>query len=164
MATSWLPLQDEGATLLERAVGHRDAYAEAFGRVNDELWAQDAVSPTLLELCRLRIAQLLGTDPATIERTPAAYADGWDDAALPDLSRWDTSPRFDDRQRTCLGYAEQLLYDARGAGGDLASNVIASIGEDGFIVLTYACGFFETTHRARLILADDTPEERDGDS
>jgi hypothetical protein len=53
----------------------------------------------------------------------------------------------------CLGFAEQVAIDAQGVTDDDAAKVIATIGEGGFLVLTYACGFFETTQRARILLA-----------
>jgi hypothetical protein len=54
--------------------------------------------------------------------------------------------------RACLGYAEQLLIDAQEVSDGQAAEVVAAIGEGGFLVLTYACGLFETTQRARLLV------------
>jgi alkylhydroperoxidase family enzyme len=107
-----------------------------------------------LELCRLRIAQLIGGEEAFAYRTPEAVA-GLDETLVAVLSQWPTDARFDRRLRTCLGYAEQLLLDASGVSDDQAAEVVDAVGEGGFLVLTYACGLFETTQRAERLLGAD---------
>ena len=109
-------------------------------------------APSLLELCRLRIAQLLGCEAALVHRTPEAIAAGLDEDLVSSLSQWPTDARFSDQARACLGYAEQLLIDAQGVSDEDADRMIDAVGQGGFLVLTYACGLFETTQRARLTI------------
>jgi alkylhydroperoxidase family enzyme len=137
---------------LDRVINHRPAYAAAFRDVEEALWGQVVLDPEILELCRLRIAQLLGADAELHVRTPAA---GRVDESLIDvLARWPTAPGFSEQQRSCLEYAEQILVDAQGVTDEQAAQTIEAVGEGGFLVLTYACGFFETTQRARLLLEE----------
>jgi alkylhydroperoxidase family enzyme len=133
-----------GSTLLEQVAARRAAYGAALDDVQAALWDQNVVDAQTLELCRLRIGQLLGASPAP-ERVDPALADA--------VSQWPTDARFDARQRTVLAYAEQVLVDAQEVTDAQATAVVDAIGEDGFLVLTYACGFFETTQRAELMLA-----------
>lgn len=147
---TWFPELLEGDTLLDRVFNHRPAYAEALREVQSALWEQDVLEPEILELCRLRIAQLLGDRDATSERSPAAV--GLDESLVLSLARWPTAPAFNDRHRVCLGYAEQLLMDAQAVSDEDAARVIDAIGEGGFLVLTYACGLFETTEHAKIVL------------
>ena len=133
-------------------VGARPEYAAALRDIEDAIWHQALVSPMILELCRLRIAQILGCDVALEHRTPRALADGFDEALVDSLTLWPTGGCFDRRLRACLGYAEQLLMDAQEVSDELCNAVIDEVGEGGFLVLTYACGLFETTQRARLVL------------
>jgi alkylhydroperoxidase family enzyme len=133
-------------------VGARPEYAAALRDIEDAIWTQTLVSPTILELCRLRIAQILGCTVALEYRTPRALTDRFDEALVDSLTLWPTSGRFDRRMRACLGYAEQLLIDAQEVSDELCSAVIDEVGDGGFLVLTYACGLFETTQRARLVL------------
>jgi alkylhydroperoxidase family enzyme len=139
-------------THFSSVVGARSAYAAALRDVEDAVWAQDLVSATILELCRLRIAQILGCAAALGHRTPEALAAGFDEALVDSLARWPTDSRFDNRTRACLGYAEQILIDAQEVSDEQARVVIDALGEGGFLVLTYACGLFETTQRGRLVL------------
>jgi alkylhydroperoxidase family enzyme len=133
-------------------VGARPEYAAALRDIEDAIWNQTLVSPTILELCRLRIAQILGCAAAVEYRTPRAIADRFDEALVDSLTSWPTSGRFDRRLRACIGYAEQLLIDAQEVPDELCRAVIDEVGEGGFLLLTYACGLFETTQRARLVL------------
>jgi len=147
MAEPWLQATEteEGSTLVEQLTGHRPTYGAALGEVVQAIWDQDVVDAATLELCRLRIGQLLGAEP---EPEPGRV----DPALAAGLRRWPTDDRFDARLRTVLGYAEQILLDAQELSDTQAQQVIDTIGEDGFLVLTYACGVFETTQRAEMIL------------
>jgi alkylhydroperoxidase family enzyme len=135
-----------------RIVGHRPRYAAALADIEAALWQQEVVSPVLLELCRLRIAQLLGCSVALVHRTPQAVAAGLDESLVSSLSHWPTDARFSGPERICLAYAEQLLMDAQGVSDEEADRVIDAVGQGGFLVLAYACGLFETTQRARLMI------------
>jgi alkylhydroperoxidase family enzyme len=149
MPAPWFPEPAEGDTVLDCVANLRPGYADALRQVEAALRAQDVLEPELLELCRLRVAQLLGADDDGTDAVALATLDA---AFVDDLRRWPTAPVFSQRQRVCLGLAEQLLVDAQGVSDEDAALVIDAIGEDGFLVLTYACGFFETTTRARILL------------
>jgi alkylhydroperoxidase family enzyme len=133
-------------------VSRRPRYAAALADIETALWQQEVVGPLLLEFCRLRIAQLLGCEVALAHRTPEAVAAGLDENLVHALARWPSDARFSDQTRTCLGYAEQLLMDAQGVSDEDSDRVIEAVGQGGFLVLTYACGLFETTQRARLTI------------
>jgi alkylhydroperoxidase family enzyme len=148
----WPRGDGSGAPTFDEIVTHRPRYAQALTAVETALWQQDVVSPIVLELCRLRVAQLLGCESASAQRTAEAVSAGLDEAVVAALAQWPTDPRFDDGMRACLGYAEQLLIDAQEVSDGQAAEVVAAIGEGGFLVLTYACGLFETTQRARLLV------------
>ena len=146
------PAGTGASTSFDDIVGARPEYAAALRDVEYAVWNQTLVSPILLELCRLRIAQILGCTVALEHRTPQALADRFDEAMADSLTSWPNSGCFDRRARACLGYAEQLLVDAQEVSDELCGAVIDELGEGGFLVLTYACGLFETTQRARLVL------------
>ena len=151
VSATWFPVLADGDTTLDRVVNHRPAYAAAMRDVEAAIWSQDAIAPETLELCRLRIAQLLGAVGDLTARTPAAA--GLDESLVALLAQWPSAPGFTDEHRVCLGYAEQLLVDAQGVTDDDAALVIDTVGEGAFLVLAYSCGFFETTQRANILLA-----------
>ena len=151
MTATWFPERVDGRTLLDRVAGLRPAYAAALREVEAAVWDQDQVEPELLELCRLRIAQMLDADES-LTRPPVAVTR--DDALVSQLRQWPTSDAFDERRRAALGFAEQLVVDAQGVSDEHAAQVIATLGDGAFLVLTYACGFFETTQRASMVLTN----------
>jgi alkylhydroperoxidase family enzyme len=151
MPATWFPELADGETVLDRVVNLRPAYADAMHEVEAALRAQDVLEPELLELCRLRITQLLAADD---DATRASAVTTLDASVVDNLRQWPTAPVFSERQRACIGFAEQVLLDAQGVSDEQAAQVVDVIGEDGFLVLTYACGFFETTSRARILLTD----------
>jgi alkylhydroperoxidase family enzyme len=134
-------------------IGARAGYAAALRDVEAALWNQSLVSPIVLEICRLRIAEMLGCQAALDHRTREAVQAGLDENLGGSLANWPTDTGYDGRIRACLEYAEQLLVDAQGVSDELARLIIDELGEGGFLVLTYACGLFETTQRARLVLS-----------
>jgi len=153
MPQTWFPASGAGvatsASVLEQVASLRPAYAAALRDVETAVWSQDQLEPELLELCRLRIAQMLEADEQATEPPVRVVLDP---VFVAQLRQWPTSDAFTERQRVCLGFAEQLVVDAQGVSDAYAASVIAAIGDGGFLVLTYACGFFETTQRASIVL------------
>ena len=153
MPETWFPASGAGvatsASVLERVASLRPAYAAALRNVETAVWSQDQLEPELLELCRLRIAQMLEADEQ-VTQPPVSVV--LDPVLVAQLRQWPTSDAFTERQRVCLGFAEQLVVDGQGVSDEQAASVIAAIGDGGFLVLTYACGFFETTQRASIVL------------
>lgn len=136
------------------AADHRDLLAE--------VW-RGTVDPRLLELCRLRMATLLGNDHAWSEpRTPAAVAAGLDEGMVESLSRWPTDERFDPTTRLCLRLAEQYVIDVHGITDELVAELGEAIGADGVVTLTTALATWEISHRfdnALLTTPSPTSEE-----
>lgn len=117
-----------------------DAYAAAW-RV---------VDPVLLELCRLRVAALLGCEAEATARTPAAREAGLDEATVADLPRWPTSPRYGARERACLALCEQFVMDVGGMPDGLALDVAEHLGSGGLADLVTALLVLEQRQRLRL--------------
>jgi hypothetical protein len=64
--------------------------------------SRQVADPWLLELCRLRLAQIMGA---------RAELAGADEQLLVELDRWESSAAFGERERAALAYAEQYHYD-----------------------------------------------------
>jgi alkylhydroperoxidase family enzyme len=148
MPASWVREDDTGLdALLEQtpAVATLRAYRDA-------VWSDPAGDPVLLELCRLRIAQLLGIDPAALTRHPAARRAGLDDAEVAELSRWPTSARFDARRRAALAFAEQWFLDPSGMRDEDCALLRGALGEPGCAAFTLGLALIEATLRLELAL------------
>lgn len=110
-----------------------------------------AVDPVLLELCRLRIAMLLGCEAERVVRTPCATQRGLEEATLAELAQWPSSSRFGPRERACLAFCEQFVLDVAAMTDEQAGQVAAHLGPGGLADL--AAGLLVLEQRQRLRLA-----------
>jgi len=115
--------------------------------------AWQSVDPLLLELCRLRIAQLLGNAAELAVRTPAAAAAGLDDAMIEQLPSWYSSSRYGARERACLAFCEQSLIDVANVTRDHTDAISAELGEQGLVDFVSALLVVEQRQRLRLAWA-----------
>ena len=149
MATSWI--RDPRARSLDELLSLSPA-ADSLRAYEVAVWRDPATDPLLLELCRLRIAQMLGLDPRTRPLAPSAVAAGLDDAWVADLSRWPTSARFGARERAALAFAEQWFFDPSGMTDDDCANLKSAIGEPGCVAFTMGLALSEAMLRLELAL------------
>lgn len=148
MPASWV---NEDATTLDELLSLTPA-APALLAYRERVWSDPAGDPLLLELCRLRMAQLLGLDAAALARHPAALRAGLDDARVADLPRWPTSPLFAARERAALAFAEQWLLDPGAMRDEECAALRAAIGETGCAAFTMGLALVEATLRLELAL------------
>jgi alkylhydroperoxidase family enzyme len=114
--------------------------------------ARAAVDPVLLELCRLRIAQLLRAASELRRRDTVARAAGLDEAKIAVLSRYPESPLYDDRERACISFAEQAAADAPGIRDDEIGRIRRHLGDAGYVAFVYALTLVEGRVRVALAL------------
>ena len=115
--------------------------------------AWDAVDPVVLELCRLRIAQLLDNPAELAVRTPAATAAGLDEATIADLTMWPSSSRFGSRERACLALCEQSLIDVGNVTSEQTEAVADELGVQGLADFVSGLLVVEQRQRLRLVWA-----------
>lgn len=120
--------------------------------LDDCLWS-GSFDPVLMELVRLRAAQLLGVEGELVRRTPAALAAGLDETLVAELPQWPSSPRFDERTRAAIGWSEQWILDVRGITDADAARLQELFAPDELAALTMAVAVFEMIIRARGALA-----------
>jgi len=134
--------------VLVRVLADHPDVLEQLRAAHDAAWA--SVDPVLLELCRLRVASLLGCAAEAAARTPAAADAGLDEAATRELAAWPSSPRFDERQRAVLALCEQFVVDVASVDEALTGPVRAHLGDRGLATLTSALLVIEQRQRLRL--------------
>lgn len=139
--------------VVDRVLGDGTA---GFGDVRDEMiaahdaaWA--ATPPRVLELCRVRIAMMLGCDAEIAARTPDS---GVEDAVLTALAAWPNDARFDATDRACLALTEHFVMDVASLGDGTVAAVREQLGEDG--TQTFVTALLIVEQRIRLRLAWDT--------
>ncbi len=121
------------------------------------LWSGEAVPAPLLELARLRIAQLVGCDAELAARTPAAQRAGLDESRVARLAQWPTDPATTPAEHACLALAEQVVIDPHGVTGELVDAVRAALGDAGAAALAIGLAVFEGRARAAVVLGAAAP-------
>jgi alkylhydroperoxidase family enzyme len=121
---------------------------EAMRAAHDAAWS--ATTPKLLELCRVRIAMMLGSASEMAARTPDS---GVEDELLRALAAWPTDPRFDPLERACLAFTEHFVMDVASLDDDTVAAVRAHLGDDG--TQTFVSALLVVEQRIRLRLAWD---------
>jgi len=149
---SWLPDAVPGATALDRVFGLRPNLYADVRRLLALFTERALIDAVVLELCRLRTAQLLGCrSELAIRWAPAADA-GLSEAKIAVLSRWPTDPAFSEAERACLTVAERFVLDPHGLTDDEAAAARSHLGDAGLVALLEALALFDGFARFRVVL------------
>lgn len=126
--------------------------------LNERVW--QVSDPTLLELVRLRAAQLIGNPAAVRVRCP--YADAVPESKILALPDYPSSPLFLPAERDTLAFTEQFLIDVGGTTATARAGLIGHFGAEGARELVSAIYVVEFTQRLQMIAArllDNVPAE-----
>jgi alkylhydroperoxidase family enzyme len=142
---SWLPLPATAADRdpFERIFSLRPNLFEAWRDFAALFWTRRLLDPIVLELCRLRVAQLLGARYPQSVRTPEARAAGLAEGRIAALASWWTSQDFGATERACLRFAEQFVQDAHAITDADAAAVVAALGDAGTVAFVEALAIFD---------------------
>jgi len=124
--------------------------------LNERVW--QVGDPVLLELVRLRVAQLIG-NPAALQMR-CSYAAAAPESKILALPDYPSSPLFSPAERDTLAFAEQFLIDVGGTTEDARAELIQHFGADGVRGVVSAIYVVEFTQRLQMIAArllDDDP-------
>ena len=137
---SWLMGQPADRAMI---LALRPELAEAHERLIETIW-RSAVPPETLELCRLRMAQLLDSRPALRERTEGVALT---EQRVEKLAQWPSDPAFTADERACLAFAELFVIDQHAITDEQAAAVTDALGHAGFVAFTTALAVWENQHR-----------------
>jgi len=157
VTTTWLPGLPAGDTDWDRFAALWPEAFDALAQLVAAAWAES--DPVLLELCRVRMATLLGSPAEAARRTQRARAAGLDDEKLAELPAWPSSSRFTDAERACLALAEQFVADANGVTDEVLAAVAGHLGPTGCYAFVEALSALEAFQRTCLTLGIETVPE-----
>jgi alkylhydroperoxidase family enzyme len=125
---------------------------ERFVAMYQQVWCPPVADPVLLELARLRMAQLLQSDADLRLRFKPAADGGLTETKVAELPRWSTSPLFTEAERTVVAFTELFAIDAHAVGEEQCAAVTAVLPRPAVAGLTLALAIFEAAMRLRLAL------------
>jgi AhpD family alkylhydroperoxidase len=131
----------------------RPGACELLTALNERVW--QAGDPALLELVRVRVAQLIGNPAAARVRCGyAAAAAGPElEAKVAALPGYPGSPLFSAAERDVVEFTEQFVIDVGGTPEDMRAVLTGRYGTDGARALVTAIYVVEFTQRLQLIAA-----------
>jgi alkylhydroperoxidase family enzyme len=149
---TWLPDVAAGDTPLDRVFGLRpDAY-DRFRELYGGLWDPAVIDPRVLELCRLRIGTILGSDAERAVRFADGRAAGVTETEVAALPHWPSTPAFRDAERAAVAFAEQYVMDPHELTDDHFAALHAHFDESAIATLCLAVAMFDALTRFRLAL------------
>jgi alkylhydroperoxidase family enzyme len=131
--------------LVDDVAGLRDVRDE-LASLHDAAFG--AVDSRRLELCRLRIAMLLGCSAELGYRTPGVELADETTAAL---ANWPNDPHFDSADRAVLAFTEQWVIDVASLDDETAGAVRDYLGDGGLLDFAQAILVVEQRVRLRLV-------------
>jgi hypothetical protein len=140
------------ANLIEQLAIAGDA-AAPFEEVWRALWNQPHVRAATLELCRLNLARLHRADAELKLRMPLAHDVKISEDKIASLLRenWMKDPLFTETERVVLNFTEWYHVNPQSIPDDIAGEVIARLGQSGFVALIEALGFIDGRIRVALM-------------
>jgi alkylhydroperoxidase family enzyme len=136
----------EGATELDRVWNVREKYFSLF--LDDYLQSIQRVDPVLVELCRLRIAQMVGSDFDQSLRYIPARAAGLTEEKLRAVTLYPTSPHFSSRERMAVEFTEQWVMQSSAISDDDCDRLQQHLSVEEFISFVKALGVMDQFCRA----------------
>lgn len=147
---TWLQPLPQGTTEWDRVTGLQPGLLGALTELQRTSWT--LLDPTVLELCRLRIAMLIGATADQHLRAAPALAAGLTEAKIDALASWPSSPLFTAADRACLALAEQFVIDAHGISDEQVAAVTEHLGAQQCFVLVNALWSMEALQRTCMVL------------
>ena len=145
---TYLQATADGATPLDRVWNTRPQFYAVF--MDDYRRSIARVEPVLLELCRLRMARLFGSAVDLSLRLKAARAAGLADDKIAALATYDKSPLFTERERVCIGFAEQFALASYDISDADVTRVQAVLAPEDFIYFVKALSVIDQFQRAAV--------------
>lgn len=124
----------------------------------DRYLGETGTDSALIALVRLRMAELDGCSYTREIWAKNFTSRGGDEAQLRELSNWEESERFSDRERAALGWTEVLSREGKGPSSDAYEAARTYFSERELVDLTYAA---ELAHAwNRILIALGSPSKR----
>lgn len=153
---TWLDADDSSAPF-DAALGLRPELRDLYAAFYGKLWDDELLPADLLELCRLRVAQLHDCESELAVRHAGA---GVSDERVAALADWPESELFSESERAALALAEKMPWQHHDLTDEEYADLRGHFGEAGVVALTIGIALFDANCRLRLAFgAEPVPVE-----
>jgi alkylhydroperoxidase family enzyme len=146
---SWLQKAADEPTPLEGVLRLRPELLALYRDFYGALWDHALAPANLLELCRLRTAQIHGCDAEWAVRHAQA---GVTDRQLRGLEDWRTAACFSPAERAALACAEKMPWQHHGITDADVQALRVHLADGEVVALLLALTLFDAQCRVRLVL------------
>ena len=138
---------------LDRALHAGGNVTQEFDGFWKALWEQPYIPAQLIELSRLRLAQMHRAGEELKIRYPLAQQAGLKEEKIAKLlaGRWEQDPSFTPAEVSVLIFAEMYGMDPASITDEQASKVVQHFGEPGLVALIQALGIMDARIRLALM-------------
>ena len=130
----------------DSTIGELAELAAPFSALYESLWTQRHVPADVLELCRLRLAQL---HQCAVELQRREVEIPIEKSKR--LAQWDTDSIFSPAERACLAFTEVYAMDVQALTDQHADAVKMHFGDAGLVLLVEALGILDGMTRLSLL-------------
>jgi alkylhydroperoxidase family enzyme len=142
---------EDGPTELDRVWSLRDDYYRLF--MADYRKALGNLDPVLIELCRVRVAQMVESSFDLSVRYSRATEAGLPEEKIAALADYPTSPLFTTRERTALEFTEQWVIQSSSITDEDVERLLTALSPEEFIYFCKALSVVDQFARANAIFA-----------
>ncbi|MEC7924103.1 MAG: hypothetical protein VYB80_02690 [Actinomycetota bacterium] len=125
-------------------LGERTAVADNLADIHGLAW--EVVDPVLLDLCRLRVAMLLGCQSEL-----GILNSDLSSEKMASLAEWPSSSLFNECEKSCLRFVEEFVVDVSSIPDGSAFAVRDHLGEEGFVNFVNALLVVEQRIRLQIV-------------
>ena len=140
----------------EQVLGRRPDLSAPYEDFAGLFWHRPPLDLVALELCRLRVARLLGSDAEASIRSAPAVAAGLREEQVARLPEWPTADCFTEAEQAALAFAEQFVLDPHGVDDEMRATLRQHFSSEEVVALTMALALFDGFTRVRNALCDET--------
>ena len=144
----WLPTADPVLPAFEGWLQHRPELRDLYARFYSTVWNDHLLPRSLLELCRLRIAQLHECAPELARRDPESGVSPEQYASLDD---WERSVCYAPVEIAALRIADSYPWAHHAISDEDYRALREHLSEPEPVALTVALALFDATCRLRLV-------------
>lgn len=145
-----------GETELDRVWGLQPHFYREF--MADHARSIARIDPVLLEICRVRMAEIFESEFELGLRYAPAKAAGLTEEKLSAVSRSYNSPLFSDVERSCLAFAEQFAVQATAIDDGDVKKLDAAIGTEEMIYFLKALSVMDQLQRSTVAFRLSAPD------
>ncbi len=155
---TWLSATVPGATEFDRVFGLRPNLYDDYRSFVSLFWSLQPFDPVILDLCRLRIAQLLAGDAVPRPAQPSTGGIEPPPEKIAALEHWREASVFSEKERACLAFAEKFVLQPHGVTDEDAAAVTAHLSDKEMIAFAEALAVFDGFTRFRIVLGIESGE------